>query len=108
MIQPSSKRVAQFGISHQHVRITRRLPNFKYGHAASQKTAHVKNRPQRNRRDAKRNDGWRMAMDDCLHVRTMPVNFAMNKTFYVSRAPSAVNRFPTQIKFHDVVDRDEA
>src|SRR5260370_23477020 len=38
----------------------------------------------------------------------MTVDFAMNKTFGVSRAPSRIDGLTAQIEFHDVVGSDEA
>ena len=37
-----------------------------------------------------------MAVNNCIHVRTAPVNFAMNKTLGVRPASASIDRFPSR------------
>src|SRR6266478_1778944 len=72
-----------------------------------QPTGHVKDGAQRNTRDSERNHGGRMAVNNRFHVRTVLVNFTVNKPFGVCQASLPVDRFPAQIELHDVTGFDK-
>src|SRR5262249_30186397 len=98
---------AELAIAYQHIgRRTTGVANLENRRGRAEESAHVKNRPQLRSGDPVGYDRRRMAVHDCLHVRTCAVDLAVDEPLQITAPSAFVYRIPGQIVLHDVCRRD--